>query len=100
MNVYRIDDDLVYDCCEHLEYKSDGGFNLRIYEEGFPIGFDKEGLQHILFLCCACGERIERRMIINFISQLKLNFRVKNGDVIELKSKELWRRFLNLLGVE
>lgn len=98
MYMYRIDDKLVYDVCEHLEYKN-GKFTSGVYEEGFTLGKDKDGLEHILILCAGCGERIERKMVINFLNRLKLNVRIKNGSVVELNSKDLWRTFLNLLHV-
>lgn len=99
MNTFRFDDTISFICCSHLEYK-DGKFNIGFYNEGISLGVELDGKEYVMFLCVACGERIERKMFINFINNLKLNLRIKNGDVIELKSKNVWERLINILKVD
>ena len=100
MKSYPAYPNLVYDYCEHMEYTPEKGFSLWNYDETFPVGFDKDGREHVLFLCPACGERMEAKMFLNFLSKMKLNLKIKNGNLVELSSKNLWTRFLEILKVQ
>jgi len=100
MKTYKYDDKLYFDTCEHLAWnEKDKIFNLITNDSGFPIGVDESGHEHILFMCLSCWERMENRAFTDFISKLNIKFQIKNGNVIELSSKYLWRKFLELLKV-
>jgi len=95
MKTFIFDNNCCFDMCEHLEYTKEKGFNVRTYDESFPIGIDKDVKEHILFLCMACGERIERKMTLNFISNLKLVLHI-NGSEIKLFTKNAWNMIMRL----
>ena len=99
MKLYQFDDKFFFDCCPHLEWNKDNGFNLLTYDEMLPLGFDKDGNQYLLVLCLACGERIERKMFINMVGNFGITVQW-SANKIELKSKNLWKKFINLLRVD
>jgi len=100
MNSFIFDDGIIFDTCEHItEYKDKILGPVRIYPDPYPIGFDKNGNQHLLCLCIACGERLERQMFINMLTNLKLNVHINRGKII-LDNKNIWKRFIEILKVD
>ena len=95
-----LDDKLIFDTCEHItEYKDNCFYPVVPHDTAIPIGFDKDGKQHILWLCRACGERMERQSVLNFLGKIPLTL-VVNQNKFELKSPNAWMRFRRFLNTE